>query len=162
MKRSAQILLEMMVLNDYEAWYKLLNEQAEAKDFIRKNEKQFESFLGNSYKIREVRLGIEHNLTYAQIEHYAFYSYTVSQMEQIRIAYEKGLTEEQVDVVASPSYNVLQMGEIIDGFVNGLSIEQVKSYANPSYSWEIMLEKRMKLVRELQRNKLANILNYFE
>ncbi len=152
-------LIRLIVLDDYDRWYKLLQESEHARDFVRSHQEQLKEL--SSSKLCEVRLGLEHSLTTSQIEDYAKSAFSQSQMKCIREAYKKGLSKEQVCVFLSAEFSKSQMQEIIFGFLYGLSIEQVKSYANPTYDFATMYDMRNKLEQEHKINKLYDLMNNF-
>lgn len=143
-------VLNAMVDDSYEAWKSIL--QCNPKIIQLLN--YLEQCNHLSKRLKEIRLGLEHDLTLEQIKIYARPEFDFSQMKPIRLGLEAGFTTENINRYARSEFNGQQMMEICSGYVYGLSEEQISRYANPSLDAEQMSNIRWSYIAKLTKEQL--------
>lgn len=139
MTKLSDKVLNAMVEDSYEAWKSIIQNYPNVTDLLC----YLETCNHVEWRVREIRRGLEHNLTYEQIKMYARPEFDYTQMRQIRFGLESGLTNEEIEIYARPEFSAGQMMEMYYGYRDGLTVEHVSKYANPKLSEHEMCSLRM-------------------
>jgi len=136
MTNLSREVLNAMVDDSYEAWKSILQGNPNIIQLL----SYLEQCNHLSKRLKEIRLGLEHNLTLEQIKIYAIPEFDFGQMKPIRLGLEADFTSEQIKRYARSEFTGQQMIEIYIGYLYGLSEEQICEYANPDFDAEQMNE----------------------
>ena len=143
-------LFEAMIYDSYEAWKSILQKNPQITQVL----KCLECCGHLSERLREIRRGLEHDLTLEQIKIYARPEFDYSQMSCIRFGLEAGFTQEQLGKYARTEFSGNQMAQIAWGYRMCLTEEQISEYADPNLDADEMEDIRWKYMTQLTEEQI--------
>lgn len=136
MTKLSDKVLRGMVEDSYNAWKLIIqNHCTIAELLVYLNECDSIKF-----RLREIRRGLENNLTYEQIKVYARPEFDWQQMRVICLGFISGFNDKQIDMYARPEFKWRQMYVMYYGYSDGLTDEQVSQYAKPELDEDEMMD----------------------
>lgn len=143
-------LFEAMIYDSYMAWKSILQSNPNITELL----SCLEHCDNLSRRLKEIRLGLENDLTLEQIKIYARPEFDYSQMSSIRNGLQSGFILEQINRYARPEFSGGQMAQIYLGYRLGLTEEQISEYADPNIDVEEMDNIRWKYMAKLTEEQL--------
>lgn len=138
-------LFEAMIYDSYIAWKLILQSNPNITELLG----CIEHCDNLSRRLKEIRLGLENDLTLEQIKIYARPEFDYSQMSVIRSGLASDFTQEQISRYARPEFSGRQMAQIFWGYRMGLTEDQISEYADPNLDVEEMDDIRWKYITKL-------------